>query len=55
VSYFKGNGLYARVGSDFALGNGVTFTIYDHIAKIGADEDIEKMTNAVQLNFKWEF
>lgn len=58
VSYLDPNGIWAKLGVEFALGNGVTVDVFDKISKIGGDVDVYGKTaqvNQVQVNFKWAF
>lgn len=58
VSYLDKTGIWAKLGVEFALGNGITVDVFDKISKIGGDVDIYGKTaqvNQVQVNFKWAF
>jgi hypothetical protein len=54
VSYLDGNGLYVQPGFTFTVG-GANIEIFDKINKIAADNNVVKISNQFQIDFKWSF
>lgn len=55
LGYFKGNGLYIRPAVVFSLGPNASIELFDQIGNIGADSDIAKISNQLQIDFNWTF
>jgi hypothetical protein len=61
VDYFKGNGLYVKLGGTLSLGGNGEIGIFDKVSgwfaedhKVGA-KDVSSTTNQLQVELVWKF